>query len=230
MFNYIMKSLPAKYVFAGYNVRKSLTVMTSVVNGNIVYDIFLYTYLDNYLSFYLLMDDGKYKSVDLKDVKVDPASAEDLMSKHLFRGEYYDTSEYDSYDKEQVIGVFGLRDIETLIKQVDAGEKKQEVQRMSLEASLGIRGAYTGMEIMGVINRFNKNLGWRKDRITIPALKIDQNDTYNSAIGDEFDYFDFMSNKDSDTIVKDLKLLADSLDGVGNKKGESNIEVLEDKN
>lgn len=230
MFNYLLKNLPSKYVFAGYNVRKSLTIMTQVVNDKIVYDIFLYTYLDNYLSFYLLMDDGKYKSVDLKDVKVDEAKAEDLMSKHLFRGEYYDTSEYETYDKEQVVSVFGLRNIEDLIMQVDNKEKELNIQKMSIQASLGIKGAYTGMEIIGIINRFNRNLGWKKDRFTIPALKKDASDTFNSAIGDEFDFFDFMSNKDSDTIVKDLKELADSLDGVGNKKNSDTIETLEDEN
>ena len=66
MFNYMLKNLPAKYVFAGYNVRKSFTIMTSIENGRTVYDSFLYTYVDNYLSFYIQMEDGSYKNVDLK--------------------------------------------------------------------------------------------------------------------------------------------------------------------
>ncbi len=76
MFNtYLIKSLPAKYVFAGYNVRKSLTIMTSQVNGKTIYDEFLFTYIDNYVSFYILMENGKYKSVDY-NVEVPEFNAE----------------------------------------------------------------------------------------------------------------------------------------------------------
>mgnify|MGYP005611303031 CR=1 FL=1 len=64
MFKYLMKSLPAQYIFAGYNVRKSLSVVTSTVNGQLVYDIFEYTYVDSHISFYLLMESGKYKNAD----------------------------------------------------------------------------------------------------------------------------------------------------------------------
>lgn len=51
MLGYMLKNLPSKYVYAGYSIRKSLTIMTSNINGRIVYDVFLYTYVDNYLSF-----------------------------------------------------------------------------------------------------------------------------------------------------------------------------------
>lgn len=217
MFNYLLKSIPAKFVFAGYNVRKSLTVMTTNTENGVVYDVFLYTYVDNYLSFYILMDDGKYKCVD-KKVNVDSIDAGDLVSRHLFRGSYYDTSEFDTYDKDQVIGVFGLRGIEELLKQVDKMDKENDNHEMSLQALIDNKAQYNGMEIMGAVNRFNRNLHWEKDQITVPAIKNSPEDTFNSPIGDEFDFFDFMTNKDSDQIIKDLKELADSLDGVGNKK------------
>ena len=40
------------------------------------------------------------------------------------------------------------------------------------------------------------------------------------------DFFDFMSNKDSDTIVSDLKKLHDTLDGVGNLRDGVEIQVI----
>lgn len=223
MFNYMLKNLPAKYIYAGYNIRKSLTIMTTNDKGKIIYDVFLYTYVDNYLSFYLQMDNGKYKSVDF-GVEVDECDAEDLISRHLSRGNVINTEEYEEYNKEKVVGVFGLRNIETLMKQVDEMKKNDpESHDVSLEAWLDIKKQYMGMEAMGVINQFNKCLKYDKGYITVPPIKLDMNDTYESLIGDEMDYFDFMSGKDSDQIIRELKLLDDTTDGVGNVKDGKEI-------
>lgn len=218
MFGNLLKNLPAKYVYAGYLVRKSVAVMTTVIDNKIVYDVFLYTYLDNFLSPCTFMDDKTFKSLDGK-WRVNEIQGEDLVSRHIFRGGYYDTSELEQYDKDTVIGIFGVRDMITMMKQIDEMEKQsEETHDMSIQAMLGEKQAYTGIEIMGAVNRFNKALKWRKDAITIPAIKIDENDSYNSVIGDEMDFFDFMSDKDSDEIVKKLKEFADNIDGVGNLK------------
>ncbi len=222
MFGYALKNLPAKYVYAGYSVRKSVTVLTKEVDGQVVYDTFLYTYLDNYLSFYLLMDSGKYKSVE-KNIEVPEATAEDIMSKHLGRGKVVEVEE--EYNKDQIVGVFGVRDIQTLMKQVDEMKKKDETHDISLEAMLDIKSQYMGLEITGVINSFNNLLKYPKAAITIPAIKNSPEDTFESIIGDEIDFFDLVSNKDADTIVRDLKLLADNLDGIGNVKEGKEIVI-----
>lgn len=220
MLKYLMKNLPAKYVYAGYNVRKGLTIMTSEINGRIIYDAFEYSYVDNFLSFYLLMDNGNYKSVDY-NIEVPEATAEDIMSRHITRGRMTNLEEYENYDKEKVVGVFGLRDIGKLIKMVDEMKKNDpESFDVSLEAWLDVKPAYMGMEIIGVINTFNKCLKYEKGRITVPPISYGPEDTYKSLIGDEMDYFDFMSGKDSDEIIKELKKIDDSLDGVGNIKKE----------
>ena len=218
MFGYALKNLPAKYVFAGYSIRKSITILTKEVNGEVIYDTFEYTYLDNYLSLYFLMDNGKYKNAD-KNIEVPEASATDIMSKHLGRGKVIEVEE--EYNKDTIVGVFGVRDIQTLMKQVDEMKKNDESSDISLEAMLDIKSSYMGLEIMGVINSFNNLLKYPKAAITIPAIKNSPNDEYESIIGDEIDFFDLVSNKDADTIVRDLKLLADNLDGIGNvKKGK----------
>lgn len=227
MLKYLMKNLPAKYIYAGYCIRKSFTIMTTEINGRVVYDSFLYTYVDNYLSFFLKMDNGLYKSVDF-NVEVPEATAEDLASLHLSRGVISDADEYEQYDKEKVVGVFGVRDISVLMKQVDEMKKKDpESFDVSLEAWLDVKPSYMGAEVLGVINTFNKCLKYDKGRITVPPVKYGVDDTYESLIGDEMDYFDFMSDKDSDQIIKDLKALDDRVDGVGNVK--TNVVKVEKK-
>jgi len=222
MFGVTFKNLPAEYVFAGYSIRKSLTKVSRVVEGKLIYDTFVYTYIDNYLSFYTLMENGLYKNVDAK-IEVPEATGEDIISKHLGSGNV-DTSDYDNLNKDNIVGVFGPRNIETLIKQVDEMKKKDNTQDISLEAILDVKKQYMGVEINGVINNFNSLLKYSKDIITIPAIKSGPEDNYHSIIGDELDFYDFLSNKDSDTIVKDLKILADSIDGVGNiKQGKEEI-------
>ncbi len=217
MFGYMLKNLPAKYVFAGYSIRKSYTIMTSVINGRVVYDIFLYTYIDNYLSFYLLMENGKYKNVNTNE-EVPLATAEDLISKHIARGKPKDEDEYETVDKEKIVGVFGIRNIETLVKQVDEKAKESENMDVSLEAMLDIKSQYMGMEIIGTINRFNSLLKYPKGVITIPAIKNSIDDPYESIIGDEMDFYDLVTNKSSDEIVAELKRLSEQLDGIGNIK------------
>ncbi len=225
MFGYMFKNLPAKYIFAGYGVRKSLTILTTEENGKIIYDVFLYTYVDNYLSFFLQMENGKYKSVDF-NVEVPETSAEELVSRHLSRGLMKNIDDYEEYDRETLVGVFGLRNIEVLMKQTDEMKKQNsEGFDVSLEAILDIKAQYMGMEVMGVINNFNKCLKYDKGRITIPPITYGPDDPYKSLIGDEMDYFDFMSNKDSDKIIQDLKKLADSLDGIGNIKSGREITI-----
>lgn len=218
MLGYLFKNLPAKYIYAGYGVRKSLTILTTEENGRIIYDVFLYTYVDNYLSFFIQMENGSYRSVDFK-VDVPEISAEDLVSRHLSRGLMKNMDDYEEYDREKLIGVFGLRNFEVLMKQTDEMKKENsDGFDVSLEALLDVKNQYMGVEVMGVINNFNKCLKYEKGRITIPPITYGPNDPYQSLIGDEMDYFDFMSNKDSDKIIQDLKKLADSLDGIGNVK------------
>ncbi len=225
MFGYMFKNLPAKYIFAGYGVRKSLTILTTEENGKIIYDVFLYTYVDNYLSFFLQMENGKYKSVDF-NVEVPETSAEELVSRHLSRGLMKNIDDYEEYDRETLVGVFGLRNIEVLMKQTDEMKKQNsEGFDVSLEAMLDIKSQYMGIEVIGVINNFNKCLKYDKGRITIPPIIYGPDDPYKSLIGDEMDYFDFMSNKDSDKIIQDLKKLADSLDGIGNVKSGREITI-----
>ena len=221
MLGYMLKNLPAKYVFAGYSIRKSYTILTSIIDGRVIYDTFLYTYIDNYLSFYLLMDNGKYKNVDTND-EVPLANAEDLISRHIARGKPKDDEEYEQNDKDKIVGVFGVRDMETLMKIVDEKSKESDTMDVSLEAILDIKSQYMGMEVVGTINRFNSLLGYPKGIITIPAIKNSFDDPYESIIGDEMDFFDLVSNKSSDEIVADLKNLADKLDGIGNLKNKPN--------
>jgi hypothetical protein len=217
----MLKNIPAKYVFGGYSVRKSFTIMTSVENGKLVYDSFLLTYVDNYLSFYVLMDDGNYKHVE-SGIVVPEAKAEDLISRHLMRGRV-DEEEYSMYERDKIIGVFGLRNMEEIMRQTDQMNAASNTEDIRLTGLIDLKNAYMGMEVNGAINAFNRALKVEKDEIDVPAIKNGPDDSYVSLIGDEMDYFDFMSNKTSDEIIKDLQMLADSIDGVGNVKDGKEI-------
>lgn len=224
MFNYMLKNIPAKYVFGGYSVRKSFTIMTSIENGKLVYDSFLFTYVDNYLSFYILMDNGNYKHVE-SGVEVPEVKAEELMSRHLARGKMEDAEEYESYERDKIVGVFGLRNMEEIMRQTDQMNVDSKAEDIKLTGLLDLKNSYMGMEVNGAINSFNRALKREKGVITVPPIKNSESDTYNSLIGDEMDYFDFMSNKTSDEIIRDLKKLDDSIDGVGNVKDGKEIVI-----
>jgi len=220
MFNsYMMKSLPADYIFAGYAVKKSTSVISTTIDGKLVFDVFTYVYIDNQLSMFLLMENGKYKSVEY-NVEVDPYDGEAIMSRHLFRGEQYNQNDYEMYDKEQIIGVFGLRNMEKLMVGTDEYAAALGVNDMKVQALLDYKKAYTGMEVSTVLTKFNKLNGWAKGFITVPPITYGFEDTYESAIGDELEFYDMLSNKSPDMFVRDLKKLSDSLDGIGNKLEE----------
>lgn len=217
MFNsYMMKNLPADYIFAGYAVKKSTSVISTMVDGKLLFDVFTYVYIDNQLSMFLLMENGKYKSTEY-NVEVDALDGEAIMSRHLFRGEQYNQDDYEMYDKEQIIGVFGLRNMENLMIGTDEYAASLGVNDMKVQALLDYKKAYTGMEVSTVINKFNKLNGWAKGFITVPPITYGFEDTYESAIGDELEFYDMLSNKSPDMFVRELKNLSESLDGVGNK-------------
>ena len=224
MFNYMLKNLPAKYIFGGYSVRKSFTVMTSHEDGKLVYDTFLYTYVDNYLSFYILMDDGNYKHVE-SGTCVPEAKADMLMSKHIVRGRLKDEEEFSKYNRDTIVGVFGLRSMEEIMKQTDEMNIAAKNEDIRISGLLDLKNAYMGMEVTGAINAFNRALKYDKGYITVPPITNGPEDPYQSLIGDEMDYFDFMSNKTSDEIIRDLKKLDDSLDGVGNIKDGKEVVI-----
>ena len=220
MLKYMMKNLPGEYVFGGYSVRKSTAVLSRKEDNKIYYDKFLYTYVDNFLSFYILMEDGSYMNVETSD-RVPLLNAEDLMSKHLDMNEELD----EEYERDKIIGVFGIRNMETLIKQVDDLNLANNAQEARLKGLIEPKKSYMGMEITSTISAFNKATRRRADYVTVPPIKYSAEDTYNSIIGDKIDYFDFMSNKDDDTFIEDLMKLDQSIDGVDNVRDGKQIVI-----
>ena len=218
MLKYMMKSLPGEYVFGGYSVRKSTAVLSRKEENKIYYDKFLYTYVDNFLSFYIQMEDGTYMNVETGD-RVPLLNAEDLMSKHL----PIDAELEEEYERDKIIGVFGIRNMETLIKQVDDMNIANNVQEARLKGLIEPKKAYMGFEITSTIAAFNKATRRRADYVTVPPIKYGEEDVYYSIIGDELDYFDFMSNKEDDAIIDDLMKLDQSIDGVDNVRDGKEI-------
>lgn len=213
MLKFMMKNLSAEFVFGGYSVRKNTAFANRRVGSRVFYDRFVYTYIDTFLSFYILMEDGTYMNVETKD-RVPLLTAEDLMSKHLKPGEDFE----ETYEREKIIGVFGVRQMDALVKQVDDLNSSNGVEEVRLKGLIEPKKAYMGMEINAIILSFNKATNRTRKEIIIPPIKYDFDDEYESVLGDEIDYFDFVSNKDADAIIDDLIKLNDSMDGVGNLK------------
>ena len=213
----MFKSLPSQYVFAGYNVKKGLSVMSRVENGKMIYDIFVNTYMEDKLTFYILMDDGKYKNMDTEE-KVDEIKVEGLVSRHLYSGESYDLEDFEQYDKEKLAGVFGLRDMPQLMIDIDNLEEKLAVNKLKAQAVHDVRKNYTGLEITTLINRWNGTFSKYKGYFTVPAIVNGPDDTFKSAIGDEIEYFDLINEKSNDQIVELMRDINSGLDGLGNVK------------
>lgn len=224
MFNYLLKNIPAQYAFGGYAVRKSTSVVSTDVNGELLFDVFTYTYLDTQITMFILMEDGTYKSIEY-DKKVPALDAAGIVSKHLYRGKEYNQADYPMYDKEEICGVFGLRDILKIMEEADAYASKMGTSDIRLQALYDVKNAYTGMEIMGILSKYNQMNNWRKGLITVPPIKYDESDTFNSIVGDELDFFDLFSNRTIDECIGEIKRLDDLTDGIGNIK-ETNTEVL----
>lgn len=224
MFNYLLKNIPVQYAFGGYAVRKSTSIVSTDVNGELLFDIFTYTYLDMQMTMFILMEDGTYKSVEY-NTKVPSLDASGIISRHLYRGKEYNQEDYPMYNKEEICGVFGLRNIQKLMEEADEYASKMGNSDIRLQALYDIKNAYTGMEIMGVLSKVNQINNWNKGLITVPPIKYDETDTFNSIVGDELDFFDLFSGKSIDEFVKEIKRLDDLTDGIGNIKDTDN-EVL----
>ncbi len=222
MFNkYMLKNLPAEFVCGGYAVRKGITSQTTTTEeGKVIYDAFLYTYVDEYMSFFILMDDGSYKCVEQKN-NVAAVTNPGLASRHLERGNYVNTTKYGDYDKTKVVGVYGATKINDLMAMVAEKSKEDNESDISFQTLVGEKQAYTGIEISTILNEFNNRMGRKKRTLMVPAIKKDENDEYESKFGLEQDFEEFLKDKTSEEVVEALMKMNDEMDALGNKVYES---------
>ncbi len=221
MFNYLLKNIPSQYLYAGYVIRKGLSSSTIVDGDKTYYDALLYSYIENNLSLFILMEDGLYKEVST-GIKLPEILEDEIVSKHLERSEYIDISDYGEYNKENPMGVYGLHSFEDLIKLEDASLTiEQQGLKIGDLKGLTLKKAYTGIEAMAVVGRFNNRNKLNKKRFCVPAIKIDSNDKFESIIGDINSYHELIKDKTPDQIIQMLYNKAQELDSTGNKKYES---------
>ena len=222
MFNkYLLKNLPAEYVYGGHAVRKGITSQTTnTEDGHVIYDAFLYTYIDENMSFFILMEDGSYKCVEQKDNVLAVTNA-GLASRHLDRGNYVNTTKYGDYDKNKVIGVYGAMKINDLMARVAEKSKEDNERDISFQTLVGEKKAYTGLEINTILNEYNNRMGRKKRALIVPAIKKDENDTYESKFGLEEDFQEFLKDKDPEQVVEELMAFNDEMDALGNKVYET---------
>lgn len=217
MFGYLLKNLPSEYLYAGYIVRKGLSSSTINVDGQAMYDAYLYSYLENNLTLFILMEDGLYKDIS-SGLKLPKIEEDDIVSKHLERSVQIDMEEYGEYDKNKPIGVYGLHSFAEMIKLEDMNASiEQKGLKIGDLKSINLKRSYTGMEALGVVGRFNNRNKLDNKKFCVPAIKKDENDTSDSIIGDINAYHELIKDKTSDEIVQVLYNLSKELDSVGNK-------------
>ena len=221
MFGYLLKNLPSQYLYAGYIVSKGVSSSTVEENGKAMYDAYLYSYLENKLTFFILMDDGLYKDV-ATGIKMPEIMEEDIVSKHLDRAEHIDMEDYGEYDKNKPFGVYGLHSFEELIKLEDMNASiEQQGLKIGDLKTIGFKRSYTGMEALGVVGRFNNRNKLDGKVFCVPSIKKDANDPADSIIGDINAFYELIKDKTKDQIVQTLYTISKEVDSVGNKKYES---------
>jgi hypothetical protein len=222
MFNkYLLKNLPAEFIYGGHAVRKGITSQTTTTeSGRVIYDAFLYTYVDECMSFFILMEDGSFKCVEEK-INVLPSTNAGLASRHLERGNYVETSKYGDYDKNKVVGVYGAQKINDLMKKISEKSKEDKEKDISYNILIGEKSAYTGLEVGTILSEYNNRLGRKKRALVVPAIKKDENDEYESKFGVEEDFQEFLKDKDPEQVVEELIAMNDEMDALGNKVYES---------
>ncbi len=220
MFGYLFKNLPTEFLYGGYLVRKGISSTTATVDGKTIYDAFLFTYVDREVTLFIKMEDGSFKSVN-ENINLKEITKEELISKHLERADYVDIEDYGEYDKSKPIGVFLSNDLTTIIREELTLSSEENQQDAAQKAMITIKKSFTGMEAMGYLGRFNRRNKIEKKIVCLPAIKKDENDTYESVIGDMNAYNKLTEGKTNDQIMETLSSIADDLDSVGNVKYES---------
>lgn len=220
MLGYLLKNLPTEFLYGGYLVKKGVSSSTTEYKMNTVYDAFLYSYVETELTLFIKMEDGSFKCLN-ENVNIKEINSEDLISKHLERGDYVDVEDYGEYDKNKPYGVFVSNNLETIIKEELLLETEENQTDAARKTIIGVKKSFSGMEALGYISRFNRRNKIEKRVICLPPIKIDENDTYDSILGTMDDYKKLIEGKNNDQIMKFLTEKADELDSVGNKVYES---------
>lgn len=220
MFNYLLKNLPTQFIAGAYVLRKGVSSSTIEIDGKSYYDVIVYTYLDNYLTPFLIMEDGSYKSMS-DNIKLNPIDSDALISKHVERAEVVDIDDYGEYNKNVPIAIFSPHSLDELVRLDQAAASEENKKDAVQLAQIGVKKVHTGLEIMGIINRFNSRNKLEKKTFCIPAIKKDANDTFESLIGDMDAYHELIKDKTGDEIVRILREYSEELDNIGNKKYET---------
>ena len=75
--------------------------------------------------------------------------------------------------------------------------------------------------IFSILKEFNSKMGRKKRPLTVPAIKKDENDEYESYFGLESDFEEFIKDKEPEEILAELMRINDEQDALGNKVYET---------
>ncbi len=173
MFDKFVKSLPLDMYYLGYRVRKDTVVNSSTEEGLVKSNAFVYTYISDILFLYTKEGDSYYDT-KLKKIAHDVDNSE-LCSLHL---DYSDThlnrSDYVSYSKNDLFGVYGLVSLESLMNSITNADTLDDKPVFKYDKELGL----TLLEADLIVKAINKYLGGGEDSILCPMIKKDELDIY----------------------------------------------------
>ena len=200
MFDKFLKNMPVNNYYVGYRVRKETIVKTETNDTGIRSDAFIRTYVSDLLFLYT-KDSDKYLDVKLKkavaEVKVD-----ELCSLHLDYGNtYLKSSNYDTYSKNDLYGVFGIVNLEEAIKAINEGDTLIDKPTFKYDEKLGI----TALEAEMFLKSINKYLGGGTDSIEGPMIAKDELDDYECDFMTMQEYLHVVENKTSLQVKEVLK-------------------------
>lgn len=204
MFDKFLKNMPVSNYYVGYRVRKDTILKTDTDSQGIRSDAFIHTYLSSLLFLYT-KDGEKYHDVKLKK-SVNEVNVDELCSLHLDYGnKYLKRSDYDDYSKNDLYGVYGITNLEEVIKAINDGDSLVDKPVFKYDEKLGI----TMMEADLFLKSINKYLGGNADSIECPMIAKDELDDFKCDFMTKQEFLNVVGGKNPLQVKGILKQLKD---------------------
>ena len=201
--NKAVKNIPLEYVYIGYLVSKGTSMENVNVNGMILRDIYINTYITINPVVLVLMEDGTYKDLETNN-KYPKIEYNSLVSKHIARGSSLNISNYPMHNRNNYIGVFNLMKFEDVVKKVIDDEMHSKALILNVDTRL--KSSYTLMEMNSILKKYFKDDSESVVKtFVVPPVLIDELDDIKTVFRLESEFlYNYYGMNESD-IFNSLK-------------------------
>lgn len=201
--NKVVKNIPLQYAYIGYLVSKGTSMENITVNGNILRDIYINTYITIDPVVLILMEDGTYKDLETNN-KYSKVDYNMLVSKHIARGNSLNISDFPMYNRNNYIGVFNISKFEDVVNKVIDDEMHSKALILNVETRL--KSSYTLMEMNSILKKYLKNDSESVVKtFVVPPVLRDELDDIKTVFGLEKDFLYSYLGMSEEDIIKSLK-------------------------